>query len=78
MIMLSSRRRLSYASGPMGRASLRSAVRARRISAHEVISFADLYPALAPGELLAGTLDRRFKDAWELADPQTFRPKPLA
>jgi glutamate synthase domain-containing protein 2 len=49
----------------------------RRISAHEVVSFADLYPPLAPGALLAGTLDRRFKDAWELADPHCFRPRPL-
>ncbi len=50
----------------------------RRISAHEVISFADLYPPLAPGALLAGTMDRRFKDAWAMADPQSFRPRPLA
>jgi glutamate synthase domain-containing protein 2 len=50
----------------------------RRISAHEVISFADIYPPLAPGALLAGTLDRRFKDAWAMADPHSFRPQPVA
>lgn len=36
----------------------------RRISANEVLSLADSYPPLARGGLLAGTQDRRFKDAW--------------
>ncbi len=33
----------------------------RRVSPHEVKSFAELYPSLQPGELLAGTGDRRFE-----------------
>jgi glutamate synthase domain-containing protein 2 len=44
----------------------------RRVSAHEVMSFAELYPALQPGELLTGTDDRRFRHAWKAASPTTF------
>jgi hypothetical protein len=36
----------------------------RRVSPHEVKNFAELYPSLQPGELLAGTGDRRFEIAW--------------
>ncbi len=50
----------------------------RRISSHEVLSLAEGYPPLAPGALLAGTEDRRFKDAWTVADPLSFRPASLA
>jgi glutamate synthase domain-containing protein 2 len=50
----------------------------RHISSHEVLDLADSYPPLAPGELLAGTGDHRFKDAWAMADPDSFRPKPVA
>lgn len=50
----------------------------RRISANETLSLADSYPPLAPGELLAGTTDRRFKDGWLLADSQSFRPRAVA
>ncbi len=46
----------------------------RRISPREVATFADLYPALAPGELLAGTSDPRFRRAWDAANPDSFRP----
>ena len=34
----------------------------RRVSQHEVKSFAELYPPLKPGELLAGTGDKRYAD----------------
>ena len=50
----------------------------RRISAHEVLSLAETYPALKPGELLTGTQDPRFKDAWAMASADTFRPRVLA
>ena len=50
----------------------------RRISSHEVMSLAEGYPPLAPGALLAGTEDRRFKDAWAIADARSFRPSHLA
>ncbi len=44
----------------------------RRVSAREVATFADLYPSLRPGELLDGTSDRRFCDAWNMARADTF------
>ncbi len=47
----------------------------RRISGSEVATYAELYPTLAPGELITGTRDRRFRDAWAIADPAHFRAK---
>jgi glutamate synthase domain-containing protein 2 len=47
----------------------------RRISGSEVMSFAQLYPQLAPGELLSGTNDLRFRDAWAMASATDFRPQ---
>jgi glutamate synthase domain-containing protein 2 len=49
----------------------------RRVSAHEVKSFADLYPPLQPGELLAGTKDKRYQAAWAMASAKEFRAVPL-
>lgn len=46
-----------------------------RISSTEVVSFAELYPPLEPGELLSGTQDARFAQAWALAQAATFAPK---
>ncbi len=47
----------------------------RRVSAHESIGFDELYPALVPGELLDGRVeDRRFREAWAMADAESFRP----
>ena len=37
------------------------------------MSFAELYPALEPGELLAGTADKRFEIAWGMANAAEFR-----
>ena len=45
----------------------------RRISAHEVLSFADLYPSLRPGDLLANTGDKRLSSAWAMASADEFR-----
>jgi glutamate synthase domain-containing protein 2 len=50
---------------------------ARRVSASEVKTFAQLYPALQPGELLRGTSDARFRDAWNMASAADFRPRPI-
>ena len=50
----------------------------RRVSAHEVRTFAELYPPLKPGELLAGTQDARFAAAWDMASAKAFRAHPLA
>jgi len=46
----------------------------RRVSANEVMTFTQLYPPLEPGELLRGTQDLRFRDAWAMATPSDFRP----
>ncbi|CCE03091.1 FMN-binding glutamate synthase family protein [Bradyrhizobium sp. STM 3809] len=46
----------------------------QRTSTTEVSSFAKLYPSLRPGELLEGTQDVRFRDAWAMARPDTFAP----
>ena len=46
-----------------------------RLSGTEVLSFARLYPELAPGELLDGkTESARFRSAWELAQAESFAP----
>jgi glutamate synthase domain-containing protein 2 len=50
----------------------------RRVSQHQVKSFAELYPALKPGELLTGTADRRYAAAWEMASAEEFRALPRA
>jgi glutamate synthase domain-containing protein 2 len=48
-----------------------------RISGTEVLSFARLYPQLQPGELLKGTDNPRFRDAWDLAQASSFAAKAL-
>jgi glutamate synthase domain-containing protein 2 len=45
----------------------------RRVSPSEVVTFADIYPSLAEGELLAGTGNARWKLPWDLANAQSFR-----
>jgi glutamate synthase domain-containing protein 2 len=45
----------------------------RRISPHEVKTFAELYPLLKPGELFMGAGDKRFSGAWALANAGEFR-----
>ena len=45
----------------------------RRVSPNEVKSFSELYPSLSPGELIAGTSDRRFETAWAMASAAEFR-----
>jgi glutamate synthase domain-containing protein 2 len=46
----------------------------RRVSASEVMTLKQLYPPLEPGELLRGTRDLRFSQAWEMASATNFRP----
>ncbi|WP_407156948.1 FMN-binding glutamate synthase family protein [Bradyrhizobium sp. STM 3557] len=46
----------------------------QRTSTTEVSTFAKLYPPLRPGELLEGTEDVRYRDAWAMARPDTFAP----
>jgi glutamate synthase domain-containing protein 2 len=45
----------------------------KRTSSTEVLSFAKLYPSLRPGELIDGTSDPRFRDAWALARADSFQ-----
>jgi glutamate synthase domain-containing protein 2 len=47
----------------------------RRVSNSEVMSFERLYPSLRAGELLEGTSDPRYKDAWAMARPDSFSGK---
>jgi glutamate synthase domain-containing protein 2 len=48
----------------------------RRVSAHEVKSFAELYPPLEPGELLKGCADKRYEIPWAMASAKEFRAQP--
>ena len=50
----------------------------RRVSAHEVRCFSDLYARLPIGALLHGTDDARFAPYWALADAHSFQPRQLA
>jgi hypothetical protein len=46
----------------------------RRVSARDVVTYAELYPTLRPGELLdGGCEDTRFRDAWKMASATSFR-----
>jgi glutamate synthase domain-containing protein 2 len=44
----------------------------RRVSTHEVMTFADIYPSLADGELLAGARDQKLREAWGMARVDSF------
>ncbi|MEJ2376184.1 MAG: FMN-binding glutamate synthase family protein [Pseudolabrys sp.] len=44
----------------------------RRISPDQIKTFSELYPTLQPGELLSGTSDKRFANAWTLASAKDF------
>ncbi len=48
----------------------------RRVSPHEVKSFAELYPSLEPGELFNGTGDKRYEVPWAMASAKEFRAQP--
>ncbi len=48
----------------------------RRVSPHEVKSFAELYPPLEPGELLKGSGDKRYEIPWAMASAKEFRAQP--
>ncbi len=44
----------------------------KRVAADRVLRFDELYPPLAPGELISGTDDPRFRDAWRIASAASF------
>ena len=46
----------------------------RRINEREVMTFADIYPSVQPGELIAGAArDENLRKAWTMAHAETFR-----
>jgi glutamate synthase domain-containing protein 2 len=45
-----------------------------RRATHGTVTFAELYRALDPGELLAGTDDPRFRESWVMASAESFAP----
>ncbi len=46
----------------------------KRVSPTRVMTYAELDRFLEPGELLTGTEDPRFRDAWKIARADTFAP----
>ncbi|MFV0296753.1 MAG: FMN-binding glutamate synthase family protein [Hyphomicrobiaceae bacterium] len=52
----------------------------RRVTADRMLSYAEIFPLSRPGELLEAAPDHpRYKEAWALADPDSFQPRlPLA
>jgi glutamate synthase domain-containing protein 2 len=46
----------------------------RRVSPDRVVTFAEVYRFLEPGELIRGTTDPRFRDAWAMARADSFAP----
>jgi Conserved region in glutamate synthase len=46
----------------------------RRVAADRIMTFADIYHFLEPGDLLSGTPHRRFAEAWALAQSRSFEP----
>jgi glutamate synthase domain-containing protein 2 len=45
---------------------------ARRVNEREVVSFAELYPTLEPGELIAGARDPKWRKLWGLSRAESF------
>jgi glutamate synthase domain-containing protein 2 len=45
----------------------------QRAEGGKIVSFDELYPTLRAGELLKGTDDDRFRDAWNMASAKEFR-----
>jgi glutamate synthase domain-containing protein 2 len=45
-----------------------------RAAPDRVVTFAELYHPLKPGELLLGTSDSRFENAWAIATAESFSP----
>jgi len=65
---------LLAASGLSHPAELRPYHFSRRVAANRVERFDQLYRFLKTGELLGGTDDPRFKDAWAMSRAESFDP----
>ena len=46
----------------------------RRLSPHETATYAQIYPLIERGELLQGARDPRLREAWSLAQADSFAP----
>lgn len=46
----------------------------RRVAADRIETYAEIYPALAPGALVTGSADPRFVTPWRFASEETFQP----
>jgi hypothetical protein len=46
----------------------------RRVAADRIETYAEIYPALAPGALVTGSADPRFVTPWRFASAETFQP----
>ena len=47
----------------------------RRLTRGNVDSLAEVYPSLAPGDILSGKAPPRYLDAWQLAQADSFAPR---
>jgi hypothetical protein len=54
---------------------LRPAHILKRLSPSTVATFAEVYPGLAPGDLVNGTATERYQRCWALADARSFAPR---
>ena len=44
----------------------------RRVNEREVLTFAELYPTVEPGELIAGARDELWRKLWGMARADSF------
>ena len=66
---------LVAAAGASHPSEIKSAQIMRRLTRGNVDSLAEVYPALRSGEILAGAAPPRYRDAWEIADAESFAPR---
>ncbi len=70
--MLQALAELTAAAGLDHPQDFRPAHFSRRVSENEVMTFAQLYPSTAPGELLTGARDEALRTLWAAARPDSF------
>jgi glutamate synthase domain-containing protein 2 len=70
--MLHALAELTAAAGLEHPREFRRAHFSRRVNARDVMSFAELYPSLEPGELVAGARDRSLREVWDMARADSF------
>ena len=47
----------------------------QRAAPDRTVSFAELYPVMQPGELLADIASPNLREAWAMASPNSFAPQ---